>query len=65
MKNEDRNKIIDECINTVKSLIKETCDDHTPYCGACVSCGSLYNEDTLGDPEDVIEELEKLKKNDE
>jgi hypothetical protein len=58
---EDRNKIIDECINEIKKLIKPHCGDHTPYYGACVSCGDMQNWDELPSPDDVIEALEDLK----
>ena len=60
MKN--RNDIIDECIKKIESLVKPRCNDHTPYYGACVSCGSVSNPEELPDPDDVIEALEKLKK---
>ncbi len=56
-----RNDIIDECINTVKSLIHDNCSDHTPYRGACVSCGRVDNPDVLPDPDTVIKKLESLK----
>jgi len=58
---EDRNKIIDECIAKIKSMIKPHCNDHTPYYGYCISCGNTRNWDELPDPEDVIEALEELK----
>jgi hypothetical protein len=58
---EDRNKIIDECIDKIKSMVKQHCSDHTPYWGNCGSCGDTCNWDELPDPEDVIEGLEELK----
>ena len=58
---EDRNKIIDECIDKIKSMVKPHCHDHTPYCGACVTCGGTHNWDELPDPEDVIKALQELK----
>jgi len=57
----NNNQIIDACINKVKSLIKDKCEDHTPYQGACGSCGSLYNYKVLPSPDTVIEALEELK----
>ncbi len=60
---EERNKIIDECINKIKGFIRPTCNDHTPFRGACVSCGSVSNPDIIYDTDTVIEELEKLKTN--
>lgn len=56
-----RNEIIDECIAKIKSLVKPHCSDHTPYYGACVTCGYTLNWDELPDPNDVIEALEDLK----
>jgi len=56
-----RNEVIDECINKIIELERPQCSDHTPYRGACVSCGSIWNPDVLPDPDDVVEELEKLK----
>ena len=52
---------IDECISVVKGLIRPECSDHTPYYGACTSCGSTMNYDVLPDPEDVIKALQDLK----
>lgn len=59
--NVKRNDVIDECISKIKSLIKPRCDDHTPYQGACVTCGEYYNDDVLPEPSDIIESLEQLK----
>ena len=58
---ENRSKIIEECINKIKEMIKPHCSDHTPYCGACISCGQYHNFDELPEPDDVIEALEELK----
>ena len=59
---ENRNKIIDECVEIVKKHITENCDDHTPYRGACVSCGQHSNPELIKEPYDLLEELEELKK---
>jgi hypothetical protein len=58
----DRNKIIDECINVIKELTRDNCSDHTPYCGECISCGRSDNPEILPDPDHVLSELKKLKK---
>ena len=57
----DRNKIIDECIEKIRSMIKPHCSDHTPYWGNCVTCGDTSNWDELPEPDDVIEALKELK----
>lgn len=57
---QDKDEIINECISEIEKLIKPNCDDHTPYCGACVSCGCYSNHDVL-DPDDAISALEDLK----
>ena len=57
----NKNEVIEQCIKIVKSHIEENCDDHTPFWGACVSCGRSDNFDLIKYPEDLIEELEKLK----
>ncbi len=57
----NRNEVIDECILKIKELIKDHCSDHTPFYGACISCGSVRNWEELPDPEIVIENLESLK----
>ncbi len=57
-----RNEVIDECITKIEELVRPECLDHTPYRGACVSCGSSFNDDILPEPDIVIEELTKLKK---
>jgi len=51
---------VDDCIKLIKSLTKPNCNDHTPYCGACVSCGEMNNYDVL-DPDEVLAKLNKLK----
>lgn len=61
----NRNEVIDECVNKIKGLIRPHCDDHTPFRGACVSCGSYYTWDELPDLETVIETLENLKETNE
>ena len=58
----DKNEAVDQCIGLIKTLARESCHDHTPFRGPCVTCGSYDNYDTLPDPEEVIEELESLKK---
>jgi len=58
----ERNDTIDLCIKEVESLIQPRCSDHTPYRGACVSCGSVSNPDVLPDPDTVIEALKALKR---
>lgn len=57
----ERKQAIDDCINKIKSLIRPHCHDHTPYRGACVTCGQIHNADELPDPNTVLKELEKLK----
>jgi len=32
---------------TTKNLYEPRCSDHTPYWGACVTCGSISNPDEL------------------
>lgn len=59
-KTNTREEIINECIDKVRSLIKDNCDDHTPYRGACVTCGKHDNPDILPDPEEVIRALKEL-----
>lgn len=52
---------IDDAIKLIKGLTKPNCDDHTPYCGTCVTCGEWSNDDVL-DPEEVLAKLNELKK---
>lgn len=54
-------KTIERCINIVKSHIRENCDNHTPYQGACSDCGSCSNPDLIKYPDELVEELENLK----
>jgi hypothetical protein len=56
-----RNEAIDECINALKSKVTNNCDDHTPYYGACISCGRHDNPDVLPDPVSIFKILESLK----
>lgn len=60
-KQEQRNVLIDEIISKITQLTFRHCSDHTPYRGACVTCGNVSNWDVLPDPEDVINELEQMK----
>jgi hypothetical protein len=53
---------IDKCIDIVKSHIHPNCDDHTPYMGACSDCGNNGNPDLIKFPDELVEELESLKK---
>lgn len=57
----ERNLVIDECTEVVRNLITDNCEDHTPFRGACVSCGRHDNFEVLPRPEIVIEKLESLK----
>ena len=61
MKTEDKNTIIEECIKVVKRHVNSNCDDHTPYYGACVSCGRHDNPDIVDDIDDLLDDLNNLK----
>jgi len=63
MTNKEFNSTIDLCINTTKKLIFLNCRDHAPFRGCCGNCGRYTNYEILPDPEVVIHNLEKLKKN--
>ncbi len=54
-------KKIDECIDTVKSMIRMNCENHTPYRGPCVDCGRIDNFEVLQSPDDVVEALIQMK----
>ena len=56
-----REKIIDQCIEVVKGLVRPHCSDHTPYRGPCCTCGSYDNYEELPDIDNVVETLLKLK----
>lgn len=53
-------KGVQDAIKLVESLIHDNCDDHTPFYGACVTCGRVENFDVLPDPDIVIEKLKNL-----
>lgn len=58
MKNQN---IIDKCIKVVERHIKPNCTDHTPYYGACVTCGRSDNPDVIDDIDELLADLQKLK----
>lgn len=57
----NRNAVIQEAIETVKAAIETNCSNHTPFCGACVSCGEHINYEVIPDIDTLLEDLEKLK----
>jgi len=61
MKETIREKAIQECIDLVVKLTRPNCKEHTPFKGACVSCGSYENPDVI-DPDELLLELGLLKK---
>lgn len=56
------NKALDDAIENLNKYTHENCSDHTPYCGACVSCGEMSNYELISEPEDCKQSILKLKK---
>ena len=48
------------CIDAVRSMARPNCSDHTPYRGACVTCGRSDNPMVLPSPDEVVARLEAL-----
>jgi len=54
-----KNDAINKCLEIIKNSIRENCSDHTPYRGACVTCGRHDNFELISNPDDLIKEIEK------
>jgi hypothetical protein len=48
-----------KCIQEIRSEIRPNCEDHTPFRGACMSCGEYSNYNVLPMPESLIAILER------
>jgi len=47
----------EEIISIVKSFIVNSCSNHTPYRGACVTCGKMKSYKLIRDPDKLVEKL--------
>ena len=55
------NTAVDECSKIIDNHTKNNCSNHTPYWGACGSCGVINNYEVLSSPADVKESIEQVK----
>lgn len=55
--------VVDKCAEEArtKDIISPSCNDHTPYWGACVSCGRIDNPDIITESEIDKESILQIK----
>jgi hypothetical protein len=53
--------VIENCEKVITESTKDNCNDHTPYWGACCTCGRMENYDVLDTPDNVKESIKDIK----